>query len=68
MPPYRSSSEQSSGILALLALAFLVGATVKLELPESEPDCVTVQGYEYEGRDSEGRPSWNYTEMERCYE
>lgn len=59
-------AEQSSGILALLALAFLVGAAVKLELPESEPDCITVQGYEYQGRDDEGRPTWTYPEMEKC--
>ena len=61
-------SEQSPGILTLLALAFLAGATVKLELPESEPDCVTVQGYEYQGRDDEGRPRWSYPEREKCYE
>lgn len=52
----------------LLVLAWVVGANVPLTLPEPTENCQTVQGYEYQGRDDEGRPTWEYPEMERCYE
>lgn len=52
----------------LIVLAIFVGCTVELELPEREPNCVTVMEYEYQGRDDEGRPRFDYTEKEKCYE
>ena len=63
-----SISEQSCGFLALLALAFFVGAVVEIKLPESQPVCISVIGYEYQGRDENGRPSWEYPKGVKCYE
>lgn len=60
------SSEQSGGFLALLALATFVGGHMAVQLPEPKPECVTVQGYEYQGRDAEGRAAWEYPEWEKC--
>lgn len=61
-------SEQGGGFVVLLALAFFVGSVVPLTLPSPEPQCVTVTGYEYVGRDYEGRPEWRYPTVEVCYE
>jgi len=52
----------------LLALAFFVGAAVPLTLQAPKPQCVTVIDYEYVGRDENGRPEWEYPEIEVCYE
>lgn len=60
-------SEQSAGILPLLALAAFVGANLELRV-YIEPDCWTVMEYEYLGRDAEGRPEWEYIERRVCDE
>ena len=61
-------SEPVGGTLILLALAFFVGATVSIELPEEEPRCIQSPGYEYTGRDDEGRPTFRYYRIDRCYD
>lgn len=61
-------SEQSAGILPLLAFAFWVGATVwEVNLPEPVY-CYTVTGFEYQGRGLDGRPEWDYPERRICGE
>lgn len=65
-------SEQSAGIVVLLALAFFVSATcgrylIEAVQPQSE-HCVTVMGYTYQGRDENGRPQFDYPKRTVCYE
>ena len=59
-------SEQSGGIVVLLGLAIFVGATVDLKVPAPEPECYTVTGYKYVGRDENGRPDFDYPVREIC--
>lgn len=58
-------SEQSAGVVILLALAFFVGSEVELKLPIQE-NCYTVQRFEYKGRGEDGRAKWNYPTKEVC--
>ena len=55
-------SEQSGGFLLLIPLCFLVYG-VGLEVPDPEPVEVCTVGFEYTGRDSEGRPTFDYREV-----
>ena len=55
-------SEQSGGFFLLFPLCFLVYG-VGLEVPDPEPVEVCTVGFEYTGRDSEGRPTFEYSEV-----
>lgn len=52
-------SEQSAGILVLIALAIFVGSQIELE-PIETGQRLCQRWFDYTGRDENGRPSWNY--------
>lgn len=62
-------SEQSSSFLLLVALAFWVGVVTAEHFEIPKPvTCYGVTGYEYQGRDSDGRPTWEYPTRTICNE
>lgn len=63
-------SEQSAGILPLLALAFWVGATVweQVSVITIEPACVKTTGVDNARLGDDNRIKFDYPEKERCYE
>jgi hypothetical protein len=67
----RLSSEHGLGWLGLFILAIAVQPVFAEYVVESvggKPDCVTVTGFEYLGRDDDGRPEWEYPIRRECYD
>lgn len=55
----RMESEQSGGIVLLLALATFIGSQIEVKPIVSEQE-VCQRWFDYQGRGEDGRPSWNY--------
>lgn len=55
----KMDSEQSAGIMLLLALAIFIGSQIEVE-PIYTSQRLCQRWYEYQGRGEDGRAKWNY--------